>query len=136
MRQRALILIFMFLFALLLGCKDKITEVISPEKLSPPLGLKGITGDENVVLFWYTSNYEDDLSGYFIYQYQGAYGTATVPQDIPPVFYKVDSIAVSLPSNQVKSKTMGNLNNGTTYSFLVVAAKDNWTKVSHQSNII
>lgn len=136
MRRMALILIFVLGFVLLQGCEDKITEIISPEKLSPPLGLKSITGDESVVLFWYTSNYESDLDGYFIYQYQGAYGTATVPEDIPAVFHKVDSIAVSPPSNQVKSRLIGNLSNGTTYSFLVVAAKDDWTKMSQPSNVI
>lgn len=136
MRKAALILISIFLFALFQGCEDKITEIISPEKLSPPLGLKSVTGDESVFLFWYTSNYESDLSGYFIYQYQGAYSTSTVPEDIPGVFSKVDSIGVSPPSNQVKSRTISGLSNGTTYSFLVVAAKDDWTKVSQPSNII
>jgi hypothetical protein len=136
MRKAALILILIFLFALFQGCEDKITEIISPEKLSPPLGLKSVTGDESVFLFWYTSNYESDLSGYFIYRYQGAYGTSTVPEDIPGVFSKVDSVAVSPPSNQVRSRTITGLSNGTTYSFLVVAAKDDWTKVSQPSNII
>jgi hypothetical protein len=136
MRQVTLILILLLVFAFFQGCEDKITEVLSPEKLSPPLGLKSITGDSSVVLFWYTSNYEDDLSGYFIYQYEGTYSTTTVPEDVPLVFFKVDSLAVSSPSNQTKSKMIGNLNNGTTYSFLVVAAKDDWTEISQPSNII
>ena len=136
MKKTALLFIFVFLFVMFQGCEDKITEVISPEKLSPPLGLKSITGDESVILFWYTSNYENDLEGYFIYQYQGAYSTATVPENVPGVFSKVDSIAVSSPSNQVKSRTISGLSNGTTYSFLVVAAKDDWTKISQPSNII
>lgn len=136
MKKAAVIFLFVFLLASLQGCEDKITEVISPEKLSPPLGLKSITGDQSVILFWYTSNYENDLDGYFIYRYQGAYSTATVPEDVPAVFSKVDSIAVSPPSNQVKSRSISGLSNGTTYSFLVVAAKDGWTKISQPSNII
>jgi hypothetical protein len=136
MRRLALLLILVFALTLVQGCEDKITKVLSPEKLSPPLGLKSVTGDESVFLFWYTSNYEGDLDGYFIYQYQGAYSTSTVPEDIPAVFVKVDSISVSPPSNQIKSKMIGSLSNGITYSFLVVAAKDNWTEVSQPSNII
>ncbi len=136
MKRLTLLLILVFALALVQGCEDKITKVLSPEKLSPPLGLKSVTGDESVFLFWYTSNYEDDLDGYFIYQYQGAYSTTTVPEVIPAVFIKVDSIAISPPSNQVKSKMINNLSNGTTYSFLVVAAKDNWKEISQPSNII
>jgi len=136
MRQTALILIFIFLLALLQGCEDKITEVISPEKLSPPLGLKSVTGDKSVFLFWYTSNYENDLSGYFIYQYDGRYHTGGILEDIPLVFYKIDSLTVSPPSSRIQSKTIANLDNGSTYSFLVAAAKDSWTKVSRPSNII
>lgn len=136
MKRLTVLLTLVFIIALVQGCEDKITKVLSPEKLSPPLGLKSVTGDESVFLFWYTSNYENDLDGYFIYQYQGAYSTTTVPEDIPAVFTKVDSISVSPPSNQVKSKMIENLSNGTTYSFLVVAAKDNWTEISQPSNII
>jgi hypothetical protein len=80
MRQTALILIFIFLFALLQGCEGKITEVINPQELSPPLGLKSITGDENVILFWYTSNYEDDLV-----DISSTNMTAAI---IPPAFWK------------------------------------------------
>jgi hypothetical protein len=136
MKRLVLFLILVFILAMVQGCEDKITKVLSPEKLSPPLGLKSITGDESVVLFWYTSNFENDLDGYFIYQYDGDYHNTIIPEDVPGSFYKVDSLIVSPPSNRVQSKTISNLSNGTTYSFLVVAAKDNWLEISEPSNII
>jgi len=136
MKRLAVLLISVLMLTLVQGCEDKITEVISPEKLSPPLGLKSVTGDQSVFLFWYTSNYENDLDGYIIYQYDGQYPDKGAPEDIPAFFNPVDSLNVNPPSDDIQSITIGNLNNGDTYSFLVVAAKDDWSKVSQPSNII
>jgi hypothetical protein len=135
--KQILFIVAVLIFALWLqGCNEKTTEVVSPEKLSPPLGLKSITGDEEITLLWYTSNYESDLSGYFIYRYVGSYSTASVPEDIPSSFTKVDSLSKSSPSNTIQSRTITGLENGTTYSFLIVAAKNDWSEVSQPSNII
>ncbi len=135
--KHALLIALLLIFALWLqGCDQNSTEVVSPEKLSPPLGLKSITGDEEITLLWYTSNYESDLSGYYIYEYVGSYSTTSVPENIPSAFTKVDSLTKSSPSNTIQSRTITGLENGTTYSFLVVAVKDDWSEQSQPSNII
>ena len=106
------------------------------EALSSPLGLKSITGDREITLLWYTSNYESDLSGYEIYMVDSLYSEATAPAEIPSEFEKVSSHPKSSPCNTIQSRTISNLTNGTTYSFLVVAARDSWSKISQPSNII
>ncbi len=118
------------------ACDETVTKSVPADTLSPPLGLKSITGDEEVTLLWYTSNYEDDLSGYQIYRYDGLYSGTSAPQEIPSGFTKVDSLPKSSPSNTIQSRTIDELENGTTYSFLVVAAKDSWADISQPSNII
>lgn len=138
MKHLAFLLIFLFIFLLLLGCEDKITEVISPEELSPPLGLKSVTGDQKVTLIWYTSNFESDLDGYLIYRYDDSYSNLDPKEDIPSVFLSTDpeTLEVSGGSHTQRTKTILGLTNGQTYSFLVVAAKDDWTEISHTSNIV
>jgi hypothetical protein len=136
MKQTLLIALVLILALWLQGCDETINKIVSPEKLSPPLGLKSITGDEEITLLWYTSNYESDLSGYFVYQYIGSYSTTSVPEDIPSSFTKVDSLTKSSPSNTIQSRTITGLENGTTYSFLVVAVKNDWSEQSQPSNII
>lgn len=138
MKLLAFLLIFLFIFLLLLGCEDKITEVISPEKLSPPLGLKSVTGDSQVTLIWYTSNFEGDLDGYLIYQYEGAYFDLDPRKDIDTVFMTTEPETLKTygMSHIQRSKTISGLTNGQTYSFLVVAAKDDWTEISYTSNIV
>ncbi len=119
------------------GCgEDSLTpDVVEPDDLSPPLGLLSITGDGKVTLFWWCSNYGDDLDGYVIYKIEGSLG-GDPGQDVPAGFTAVDSIEVAGPCSQQLSVDVDNLTNGTTYSFLVVAAKDDWDDVSHTSNII
>ncbi len=138
MKHLSFLLIFLFVFLLLLGCEDKITEVISPEKLSPPLGLKSVTGDGKVTLIWYTSNFESDLDGYLIHQSEGAYFDLDPRKDIPAAFTSTDPETLKTfgMSNIQRSKTISGLTNGQTYSFLVVAAKDDWTEISYTSNIV
>lgn len=60
----------LLILLLVAGCSEK-KEIIAPSQLPPPLGLNSITGDEKVTLFWWCSNYEDDLNGYRIYYVQG-----------------------------------------------------------------
>jgi hypothetical protein len=98
--------------------------------------LRSITGDREITLLWYTSNYESDLSGYEIYMVDSLYSEDTAPAEIPSEFEKVSSHPKSSPCNTIQSRTISNLTNGTTHSFLVVAAKDNWGKISEPSNII
>lgn len=119
-----------------LGCtKEEITQIVAPEELSPPLGLFSITGDGKVTLFWWCSNYEDDLDGYIIYYREGEYGGG--PQDtVPSGFVMIDSVEVSPPCADQIWVDIDGLENGKTYSFLVVAAMDDWTTISHTSNIV
>ena len=117
------------------ACSDT-TETVAPEDLNPPLGLYSVTGDSAVALGWYTSNFEDDLDGYFIYIYEGVYGDDESEEEIPTGFFKADSIEVAAPSSGEIAVTLIGLTNGQTYSFLVVAAKDDWKDISHTSNII
>jgi hypothetical protein len=136
MKQAFLLAIVVLLFMCVQGCEKKSTETVPAETLSPPLGLKSITGDREITLLWYTSNYESGLSGYEIYQLNSLYSDTTAPQNIPSGFTKVGSRSKSSPCNTIQSYTVYNLENGTTYSFLVVAAMDDWTKKSQSSNII
>lgn len=121
----------------LVGCDDDTTnpDVVEPDDLSPPLGLFSITGDQSVTLFWWCSNYDDDLVGYRIYMANGDQHGDPL-EAVPSAFTSVDSIDVEGPNSGQVAVTITGLTNGATYSFLVVAAKDEWTDISHTSNIV
>ena len=121
----------------LVGCDDDTTnpDVVEPDDLSPPLGLFSITGDESVTLFWWCSNYDDDLVGYRIYMATGDHHGDPL-EEVPTAFTSADSIDIAGPNSGQLSVMLTGLSNGTTYSFLVVAAKDSWTDISHTSNIV
>lgn len=116
------------------GCDEE--TILSPEDLNPPLGLWSITGDEEVHLVWFTSNFEGDLDGYAVYKYEGDFGSYNSRSSIPSSFEREATLSVSSSSSGTQSITIDGLENGQTYSFLVTAAKDNWDKNSHTSNII
>jgi hypothetical protein len=118
-----------------LGC-DETTSILNPEDLNPPLGLASVTGDGEVVLAWYTSNFEGGLNGYKVYIYVGNLTNLSSRSSIPSGFTVADSISVSGSSSGKQSIEIDGLVNGQTYSFLVVAAKDDWTDISHTSNIV
>jgi hypothetical protein len=135
--KRTFLLVLMVLLLLgVQGCGDNGTKTVPAETLSPPLGLRSITGDSRVTLLWYTSNYESDFNGYEIHMLDSLYSDPTAPQTIPSGFTKVATFPKSSPCNTVQSVTVTGLQNGTTYSFLVVSAKSNWSKLSQPSNII
>jgi len=124
-------------FALLAaGCGDNVTDIVNPKELAPPLGLTSITGNGAVTLNWQASNYSEDRQGFFVYQANGAQNTST-PETIPSAFgtSPADTIANGNEAGAF-SHTVTGLTNGTTYSFLVVAYKDDGSKVSRPSNII
>jgi hypothetical protein len=128
-------------FFLITGCGDDgdtIFSTIEKEKLSPPLGLKSVTQNEQVTLFWYTSNYEEDFGGYFVFQAEGDYTSLSSDNSIDEsIFAKVDSITMSGSSDAVVSATITGLANGTTYSFAVASFdKDDHEKISYPSNIV
>lgn len=137
--MRSLVTLALLSVALLLclGCQDETTTTpVAPEELNPPLGLYSITGDEQVTLFWYTSNFESDLDGYIVYQYDGDYAGTNSQQSVPAGFVAVDTVAVISSSSGVRQTTILGLTNGTDYSFLVVAGMEEWSKVSATSNIV
>lgn len=125
--------------SLVTGCgeAEKIFKTLDKSKLAPPLGLRSVTGNEQVSLFWYTSNYEDDFGGYYIFKAEGDYTYLTSDSSLSAVFIKVDSVMFSSASDDIVSKTLTNLTNGTTYSFTVVAFdKDDKNEISYPSNVI
>ena len=122
--------------ACIAGCADEGTTVVEPADLNPPLGLWSVTGDGEVDLAWYTSNYESDLDGYIVYLYEGKYSNLNSQSSVPAVFDSLGDVSVSAPSGGVRSVTVSGLTNGQNYSFLVVAAKDDWSKISYTSNIV
>ncbi len=133
--RRLLLILGSVMMAALVGCGDDEVTTVEPEDLSPPLGLLSITGDGAVTLSWWCSNFEGELVGYVVYMYEGAMGGDPV-QEVPVGFTAVDSVEWDGDCNGRVTRAIGGLTNGTTYSFLVVAAKDGWSDISHTSNII
>jgi hypothetical protein len=126
--------VLLFVAVLLSGCSGDETTILNPEDLAPPLGLKSITGHQQVTLFWWCSNFED-LDGYKVYSREGDH--AGDPDDeIPVGFEVIDSVEVASPCGDQRSIVIAGLTNGTTYSFLVVAARDDWHEISNTSNIV
>jgi len=137
MKHLTLFLLILSALILIQGCEEKVTKVLNPEKHSPPLGLRSITGDGDVTLIWYTSNYEGNLDGYLVYKYVGVYSNLDPKETIPSGFSVAETLKTPTGSSHTQvSKTVSGLSNGQDYSFLVVAARDNWTEISHTSNII
>jgi len=135
MKQTFLLLLVLVLFVGIQGCEKKTTEEVVAETLSAPLGLRSITGDRQITLVWYTSNYESHFNGYEIYRLGALYSDTTAPEDIPSGFTKAASIPKSSPCNTIQSATQYGLENGTTYSFLLVATNTRGER-SRPSNIV
>jgi len=135
MKQTFLLLLILVLLVGIQGCEKKTTEEVVAETLSAPLGLRSITGDRQVTLVWYTSNYESHFNGYEIYRLDTLYSDATAPEEIPSGFTKVASLPKSSPCNTIQTATQYNLQNGKTYSFLVLATNTRGEK-SKPSNIV
>jgi len=134
--KKSLALSSVLLAVLILGCtEEQITS--PPEELSPPLGLVSVTGHEKVTLFWWCSNYEDNLNGYIIYYKEGATTNQDPQETIPTGFEVIVRDTVAAPSaGQRWVDVVEGLENGVTYSFLVVAAMEDWGTISHTSNIV
>ena len=117
------------------GCDDGPT-VANPEDLAPPLGLTSVTGDGAVALHWQASNYGEDRQGFEIYQAAGA--QASTPGESIPAAFGTASVASMITSQGAGTftTTVTGLTNGTTYSFLVVAYKDDGDKLSRPSNVV
>jgi len=118
------------------GCEETVTQIETVERseLNPPLGLRSITGDMQVTLRWYSSNYEEDFGGYLIYQATGDY-EQLAPETMPSAFTVVETLLVVNDSPSTVHTILG-LDNGTAYSFALTATDDGITKESYPSNIV
>ncbi len=135
MMKHARILMAIGLFALLgAGCEDTITTA-APEDLAPPLGLRSVTGNGAVTLSWNASNYGENRQGFQVFQASGT--QSGTPEAIPAVFgtTAVKEVTTATAAGTFTTTVTG-LNNGVTYSFLVVAFKDDGDKISRPSNIV
>lgn len=117
------------------GCDEDGINIADPEDLAPPLGLSSITGDGTVALSWQASNYDEDRDGFYVYQANSA--QSGTPEDIPAAFgtTPVATLTTAQAAGSFGTTVTG-LTNGTTYSFLVVAFKDDGDEVSRPSNIV
>ena len=120
----------------IVAATPEVKVVTAKEKLSPPLGLHSVTGNGEVSLFWYTSNYEQDFQGYYIFQATGDLTNQTSDSSLSASFALVDSLPIFGYSDGLVSKAIKNLNNGETYSFAVVSYAYWGEQISHPSNII
>jgi hypothetical protein len=118
------------------GCEDDV-NILNPDELAPPLGLDSVTGDESVTLTWQASNYGEDRDGFYIYRALGDQSDDESPEEIPDAFGVefVADVETTDPAGTF-SHTVTGLQNGVTYSFLVVAYKNDGDDVSRPSNII
>jgi hypothetical protein len=125
----------MVLSAMLIwGCEEKVTQTVERSELNPPLGLRSITGDGQVTLRWYSSNYEVDFGGYIVYQAEGDY-QQVAPEVLPTAFEAIDTL-FNLGGMPSTVHTVLGLSNATTYSFALRAVDDALTKQSYPSNIV
>jgi hypothetical protein len=141
MKKYLFIAFIPIVFFFITGCGsdgDTIFNTVEKEKLSPPLGLKSVTQNGQVTLFWYTSNYEKDFGGYFVFQAEGDYTTSSSDSSLnESIFTKVDSVIVAGSSDAVVSAVITGLTNGSTYSFAVATFnKKDKSKISYPSNIV
>ncbi len=121
-----------------------IYETLDKTKMSPPLGLRSVTQNGQVTLFWYTSNYEKNFGGYYIFRAEGDLTSQSADSALSSAFVKVDSLAINsanasnvIYSDKMQSAVIKGLTNGRTYSFAVVAynRKDK-KEISYPSNIV
>lgn len=116
------------------GCDDTGVDTVNPDELAPPLGLSSVTGNGEISLHWFTSNFEDGFEGYIVYRRDGDFET-NQSAILPAGFVEVDRIPPGQPGTP-KSFLVQNLENGATYSFAVCAFRNGGDEVSYASNIV
>jgi len=116
------------------GCDETGTNTVDEDELAPPLGLASVTGDQEVTLIWYTSNFESGFEGYIVYQRDGDYETDR-SSPLPTGFVEVGRLPLGQSGTQ-QSVQVEDLENGTTYSFAVCAYRDGGSEISLASNIV
>jgi hypothetical protein len=135
--MRTIWALFAVILSLMLiwGCEETVTEIktVPQSELNPPLGLRSITGDSQVTLRWYSSNYEDDFGGYLVYQAAGDY-EQVAPAELPAAFDVIDTLYAAGAPPTVH--TVLGLSNGSTYSFALTTFDVDLAKESYPSNIV
>jgi len=128
-------LLIVLIAGTIVGCNEDGVTIANPKDLAPPLGLRSVTGDDAVTLMWEASNYDEGRQGFQVYQAPGI--QSGIPQDIPSAFgtSPVKQLQTTVEAGSF-SAVVNDLANGVTYSFLVVAYKDDGSKVSSPSNIV
>jgi len=122
------------------GCEETVTKIqtVEQSELNPPLGLISITGDGQVTIRWYSSNYEDDFGGYIVYQATGDQRPANpqlAPETMPAAFAAIETLEVFSGSPPTVYTAL-DLDNGTRYSFALTTTDTDVTKESYPSNIV
>lgn len=114
------------------GCNSD--TLLAPEKLAPPLGLRSVTGNGKVTLIWSASNYGEDRNGFQVFKAEGSLA-ANAPSTIPAAFSgtPVATIPTTTSAGEF-TVDVPTLTNGTTYSFLVVAYKNDGASLGDLSN--
>jgi len=140
MKGSYLLLCLIFVGCLIFACENA-ESILNPTtidqtKLVPPLGLRGEPQNSKVTLIWFTSNYESDFEGYYIYQATGNLSNQSSDSSLSVDFVKIDSIGLNAPVDREVTRTISGLTNGVTYSFAVAAFADDGKKISFPSNII
>ena len=133
-----LVFVLLIVLSVYLACDEAgtIFKTLEKTKLAPPLGLKAEPQNQKVTLSWFTSNYEDDFGGYYIFQAIGDYSTQTNDSSLSAAFTKVDSIPLYPPVDREVSRTISDLTNGVKYSFAVAAFTQDGREISYPSNIV
>jgi hypothetical protein len=116
------------------GCDDGVVDTVNPDVLAPPLGLTSITGNGEVSLLWFTSNFEEGFEGYLVYMRVDDFETNQSAL-LPAGYVEVGRIPLGL-SGQPRSFLVQNLENGRTYSFAICAYRDGGNEISLASNIV
>ncbi|HWN80664.1 MAG TPA: fibronectin type III domain-containing protein [Candidatus Udaeobacter sp.] len=119
----------------LAGCDEDTLSTVDENELAPPLGLQSVTGNGQVSLFWYTSNFEDGFEGYIVFLREG--GTSTNQSStLPAGFTEVARLNISGSSNTIRNTVIQDLENGTQYTFAVCAFRNEGDEISLASNIV
>jgi len=120
---------------LIVSCGEDGLTVADPQDLAPPLGLRSVTEAGAVSLFWEASNYDEGRQGFQVYLASGT--QSGTPQEIPAAFGSspVEQLTTGTSAGSF-SVVVDSLLNGATYSFLIVAYKDDGNTLSRPSNIV
>lgn len=132
------LLAIMLIGSLIISCDTASTifKTLDKSKLAPPLGLRAEPQNVKVTLYWFTSNYEDDFAGYYVFKAVGDFSRQTNDSSLSSVFTKVDSIPLFPPVDREVSRTVAGLTNGVMYSFAVAAFNRDGDEISFPSNIV